>query len=261
MTDPSATIQEQRRHIDLLTGVSQALAAMSAAATPDEVASALLTSGLRVLDADAGYLAVLDDDGHTLQVSRFAGSRTTPMEHTQLDVAANLPIAYTVRSCEALFIDSNEDLAASMPGMERSDPQDHACASVPLRGATKDAVPLGAINVRFDAPRTISPFDRQLLEMLAARCSEAMLRAGRFDAEQRRRIAAEHALSTSRALEINDDIVQLLVEAKLAAELGRPEQAAAAIDRALTASKRVVATMTVASHSYRRDVIAGAPAT
>lgn len=176
-------------------------------------------------------------------------------EQLELDIRANQPVAHAIRTRTAVFVNSNEDLADQLPGMVRADPEDHACASVPLPGASDDDPPLGAINVRFDAPHRFKSLDRSLLALLARRCSEAMLRAGRFEDERARRVAAEHALSTSRALEINDDIVQLLAEAKLAAELGMPDQAAAAIEAALVASKRVVATMTVDSHSYRRDAI------
>ena len=66
---------------------------------------------------------------------------------------------------------------------------------------------------------------------------------------------AEEALATSRALELNDDIVQLMAEAKLAMELGLTEQASAALERALSASKRMVATMSRDAVSFRRDAL------
>lgn len=252
--DPERTIEQQRRHITLLHQLCDVLAAMSAAATPDEVATAMLTRGLRVLEADAGYLAVLDADGRTLRVSRFAGYDAIPVEQLELPVDANLPIAHAVRMRTSVFIGSNEQLLLQHPGVARMDDDDHACASIPLL-AGEDELPLGAINLRFDTPREFSEMDRRLFALLGEHCSTAMVRAQRFADEQRRRIAAEDALTTSRALEINDDIVQLLAEAKLAAQLGLEERAVDALDRAMAASKRVVATMTRDAVAFRRDAL------
>jgi GAF domain-containing protein len=122
---------------------------------------------------------------------------------------------------------------------------------VPLL-AGEDLPPLGAINVRFDSPREFSQVDRKLLTMLGERCAQAMVRAQRFSDEQARRIAAEDALITSRALEMNDDIVQLIAEAKLAVELKLDEQALATLDRALTAGMRMMTSMTAHTTSFRR---------
>lgn len=252
--DLQRTVELQRRHIALLQQLSDATGAMSAASTPDEVATAMLTRGLRVLEADAGYLAVLDPDGETLRVSRFVGYDAIPVERLQLPLSANLPIAHAVRMRTAVFIGSNAELACDHPGVDRLDAADHACASIPLI-ISEDEAPLGAINLRFDDPREFTVLEQRLFTLLGERCSQAMVRAQRFSDEQRRRIAAEEALLTSRALEINDDIVQLLAEAKLATELGLAEQAVAALDRALLASKRVVATMSSDAVSFRRDAL------
>jgi hypothetical protein len=51
---------------------------------------------------------------------------------------------------------------------------------------------------------------------------------------------AEATVSRLRAHEVNDDVVQGLAIAKLGLELGRPQEAKAAIDSALTAAQRVV---------------------
>jgi GAF domain-containing protein len=120
---------------------------------------------------------------------------------------------------------------------------------------SEDDPVLGAINVRFDTPREFSELEKRLMTLLGERCSLAMVRAQRFAEERRRRMAAEEALTTSRALEINDDIVQLIAEAKLANELGLQEQATVALERALAASKRVVATMTNDAVTFRRDAL------
>jgi GAF domain-containing protein len=254
MNDLEQTIEQQRRHIALLHHLTDATAAMSAASTPDDVATAMLTAGLKALGADAGFLAVLAEDGETLRVSRFAGYDAIPVQQLELSLAANLPIAHAVRMRTAVFIGSNDQLTCDHSGLDRLDPADHACASVPLLG-DEDAPALGAINVRFDTPREFTAMDERMLSMLGERCSQAMVRAQRYTDERRRRVAAEEALATSRALEINDDVVQLLAEAKLALELGMIDQAAAPLDRALAATKRMVSSMVTDTVHYRRDAL------
>ena len=63
---------------------------------------------------------------------------------------------------------------------------------------------------------------------------------GALLSEIRGRRQAEAALARLRAHELNDDVVQGLTVAKLGLELGRPAEAKAAIDSALTAAQRVV---------------------
>lgn len=246
------TIEQQRRHISLLQQLGDATSLMSSAGTPDEVAFVMLTSGLRALGAEAGFLGVFDSERDLLRVSRFAGYDSFPVEQLEVPISANLPIAYAIRMRTALFVGSNDELACSHEGLDRLDPHDHACASVPLL-AGDDAPPLGAINVRFDSPREFSQVDRRLLTLLGERCAEAMVRAQRFTDEHTRRLAAEHALVTSRALEINDDIVQHIAEAKLAVELGLDEQALSTLDSALTAGMRMLTSMTEHTTSFRRE--------
>jgi GAF domain-containing protein len=254
-TDAERTIEQQRRHISLLQQLGDATSLMSSASTPDDVAFVMLTSGLRALGADAGFLAVYDSDREILRVSRFAGYDSIPVQQLEVPISANLPIAHSIRMRTALFVGSNEELMCDHAGLARLDPDDHACATVPLM-ISEDVPPLGAINVRFDSPREFSQVDRKLLAMLGERCAQAMVRAQRFSDEQARRIAAEDALVTSRALEMNDDVVQLIAEAKLAVELKLDEQALATLDKALTAGKRMMTSMTAHTTSFRRDSLA-----
>jgi hypothetical protein len=230
------TIEQQRRHIVLLQQLSDATGELSVAATPDEVATVMLTTGLRVLEADAGYLAVLDEDAGVLRVSRFAGYDALPVERLDVPLDSPLPIAESVRMRTAIYHHEHD-------------------ASVPLLQG-EDVPPLGAINMRWDDGHSLSELEQRLMELLAERCSQAMLRAQRMFDERERRVAAEHALTTSRALELNDGLVQLIAEAKLAADLGLTEQAADALDRALTAGKRMVASMSADSVTFRRDALA-----
>jgi hypothetical protein len=231
--DLERVIEQQRRHILLLQQLSDATGAMSAAATPDEVAAIVLTVGLRALEADAGYLALLDEPAGVLRVSRFAGYEAIPVERLELPADSDEPVAQAARLRTAIYHHEHD-------------------VSVPLM-VSEDLPPLGAINLRWKSGHDLSRGEQRLLELLAERCSQAMVRAQRMSDERSRRIAAEHALTTSRALELNDGIVQLIAQAKLAAELGLTEQTTEALDQALAAGKRMVASMTGDSVTFRRD--------
>lgn len=235
IADLERTIEQQRRHIALLQQLSEATGAMSAATTPDDVATAILTIGLRVMEADAGYLAVLDEEAQLLRVSRFAGYDALPVERLEVPLDSELSVAQAVRLRTAIYHHEND-------------------VSVPLL-VSEEQPPLGAINMCWSEGHDLSSLEQRLLELLGERCSQAMVRAQRMAIERERRVAAEHALTTSRALELNDGIVQLLAEAKLAAELGLNEQAVDALDRALVAGKRMVATMSADSVTFRRDAL------
>lgn len=67
-----------------------------------------------------------------------------------------------------------------------------------------------------------------------------------------RRKEAEQRLQSLRALDINDNVVQDLVAAKLAIEAGDPEILHQAVDRALAEGKRIISELAQHAGSYRR---------
>jgi hypothetical protein len=76
-------------------------------------------------------------------------------------------------------------------------------------------------------------------------------------AERVRTARLEAELTRRRAFELNDDVVQDLAVAKLSLEAGRPEDSHAAIDRALTAGKRIISEMVDATGRFERDSASG----
>jgi len=74
-----------------------------------------------------------------------------------------------------MFIESNHQLACDHPGMVRVDAADHACATIPLRGADERLI--GALNLGFDTPHAFSEAERAAIELVAERCADALERA------------------------------------------------------------------------------------
>ena len=239
-----------RRQVALLQVLSDTTAALSQAATPDEVSVALVNSGLRSLGADVGFVGRVDEGRTTLNVLRLFATSPSVQERLELPLDAPYPLAEAMRRSEALFIGSNEELSCDFPGLSRISAEDHACATVPLRDG--DEV-FGALNVGFDEPRAFTDDDRALLVELARRCAQAMRRAEAFEAATRAHEAVERELRELRAFELNDDVVQELAVAKLAFELGEVDEARAGVRRALEASEATLARMVSESESFRRE--------
>lgn len=80
---------------------------------------------------------------------------------------------------------------------------------------------------------------------------QGMLTALRDEVARRKR--AEQALRDLEALEINDDIVQGLVVAKMALQVGRTDLAIQSVDQSLEAGKRIITRLTASTRTFRRD--------
>lgn len=111
-------------------------------------------------------------------------------------------------------------------------------AGSPLR--TQDGYNLGTLCVIDKRPRTLTEKQTRVLDDLAALVMD----------ELELRLAARR--QTRRATELNDDVVQALVVAKLHLQLGEQEPAVESLDQALESSKRILAELVEDAPSLRR---------
>lgn len=112
-------------------------------------------------------------------------------------------------------------------------------AGTPLR--TADGYNLGTLCVIDKVPRSLSPQQIQVLDDLAALVVD----------ELEVRLAAR--LQARRATELNDDVVQALVIAKMQLQLGRSEEGLTSLENALDSSKRILGELVEdAPHLLRR---------
>jgi GAF domain-containing protein len=239
-----------RRQIELLQVLSDATAGLGQAATPEEVVTVVLGEGMRALGADGGFVGIADEPDEPLHVVRLDGASRAVSERFDLPRDAPYPLAAALRRSEALFIGSNDELSCDFPDLQRISPEDHACATVPLRDGSRL---LGSLNISFGRPRTFAEDEKELVLELARRCAQAMARAERYAEAVRARHAAETEVERLRALDLNDDVVQELAVAKLALESGLPDLAHEAVGRALASSKRVLADMSGSAQTFRRE--------
>lgn len=230
-----ATIATQRRQIALLSRLSDATG-LPRWASPSDVAATMLTQGLSVLGADAGFIGRLLGT-EALQIVHVAGFAYETRKRLLIPLDAPYPLAEAVRSDRALFIASNEELRCDHPGLTRMKHADHACATIPLPA---DGRLLGALNVTYDSPRTFDAADKELLHLFAERCARTIAAAERHAVKTAAEALAERTLSEQRALDLNQ-VVQELAAAKLALEHDRNEEALESVTRALQEGKSIVA--------------------
>jgi len=111
-------------------------------------------------------------------------------------------------------------------------------AGSPLR--THDGYNLGTLCVIDKRPRELTDQQARVLDDLAALVVD----------ELELRLAARR--QARRATELNDDVVQALVVAKMHLQLDQRESAVSALDRALDSSKRILAELVEDAPSLRR---------
>jgi GAF domain-containing protein len=110
---------------------------------------------------------------------------------------------------------------------------------------TSDGYNLGTLCVIDKEPRTLSDEQVRVLDDLAALVVD----------ELELRLAAR--LQARHSTELNDDVVQALAVAKASFQVGDETQALASLDRALDASKRILAELAEDARDLRRTVSAG----
>jgi GAF domain-containing protein len=113
-------------------------------------------------------------------------------------------------------------------------------AGSPLR--TSDGYNLGTLCVIDKEPRTLSDGQVRVLDDLAALVVD----------ELELRLAARQ--QARHSTELNDDVVQALALAKASFQIGDETQALASLDRALDASKRILAELAEDARDLRRTV-------
>jgi GAF domain-containing protein len=143
----------------------------STEASPGDRAALAIGTELERVGADAAFVATLSSDGRTVNVARVTPFSEHPAR-LAFPAESPYPLAEVIRRGDALYIGSNEQLNCDHPGLIRIQDVDHACATIPLRGA--DGGLLGALNLGFEDPHEFSDAERAEIELLAERCARVL---------------------------------------------------------------------------------------
>jgi PAS domain S-box-containing protein len=195
-----ASQQMATRRAELLQSVS---AALSRAATPQEIASVVQEQIIPALGGIGGGLMVLAEDGEYLVAVTRAGYITDlAAGHERYALSAPQPAAEAVRTGRALYFESALELAGHFPDTvsQASNHDAGAGAVVPLLGR---AGPLGVLTVRHAGPHRLGPDERSLIETVALFCSQALERARLYELERqsaaRQRLLADASRTFARS--------------------------------------------------------------
>jgi PAS domain S-box-containing protein len=176
------------------TRLQELTAALADARTVGQVAAVMVDLGLAAVQADAGSLALLSDDGHTIEIVRAAGYPAGVVEayHT-VSIDMDVPIAQAIRSGEPVWVDADPDRSGHYAMLadvtRRLGPR--ALASIPL---VIEGRAIGAFNMSFSEGIALTRIDRDYILAVARQCAPAIERARLTEAERAARTDAEAAL-------------------------------------------------------------------
>jgi PAS domain S-box-containing protein len=181
------------RSAELSDGLSRLVSALSEALTYPQVARAVIEHAVPLLDAVAGAMAVVSEDGEQLEVLDSVGYDPNVVAAWQrFPLASATPMAEAARTRTSVFVQSGEERARRYPELPPPGPElgQAASASLPLvmLGRT-----LGVLGITWKEPRVLSDDERELVGAVGKHCAQALDRARLYEAEQRARAQAERA--------------------------------------------------------------------
>ena len=196
--------------------------ALAEAVTPEEVLDAVITEGVRAAEARAGLIALVTDDGESLEVLAYRGYRTDRIEPWErFPIDGHYPLSDAVRTGEGVFLRSQSELLERYPEMRLEGEPTHALVCLPLviEGRT-----IGGLTFSFGVDQDFDEKRRAFKMTLARQAAQALERA-RLYRELERRGDAARALAYVQDGVILVDRGGLVRYWNAAAELltGRPQ--------------------------------------
>jgi PAS domain S-box-containing protein len=211
----SARVDQARQRLERLERLQWLTAALSAAATREDVTRIIFDRGLGLVDASAVTLFGERRPGELELVTGLGISEEFASSYRRVFSDEPLPVADAHRSGEPVWLGSPEEIAARFPSMAAYARAHEvaAAAALPLRAESWRVV----VELQFATPR---PFDAEECAFVLAivrQCAEAVDRARLFDAHRR------HA----------ERLQQLQLTSATLSAAARPRDVAAAAFRAL----------------------------
>jgi len=175
-----------------LAKLQEVTAALSAAVTEEEVAQAVLGTGLHVLGASGGSLCF--PEAGVLEVTHSAGSMDSGGE-AGTPGALRAPLEEAFLREEPVWIGSSSELRGRYPALVPAGATvaDASWAALPLRVRGR---PIGALGIGFAGAHRFDEEERGFLEALAHQCAQAIDRARLYETQRELRAQAEEAAET-----------------------------------------------------------------
>ena len=175
--------------------------ALGGAVTTAQVAEVIIDAALPIFQARIGLVALLSDDGSSLECERIVG--VSPAEADlwrSFPIDTRVPLADAVRERRLVVLPSPETHDAAYPEMaqERAAVGDGTLVAVPLLVGERC---IGGVGLICPPERCRSTEQEMFLWTLAGQCAFALERARLYDAERRAGIQALAEINERRAVE------------------------------------------------------------
>jgi PAS domain S-box-containing protein len=189
-------LRQQRARLSLRYDLTSAL---SSAPTIADVARVVFEKGLAAFGADAGALALADEqDPGMLQIVAQVGYPEELIEAwRRFPATLAAPVTEAYRAGASVWVESPAAALSRFPAWAPavSNGADRAWAGVPLRVGGRA---LGGLGLGFRNERTFDDEDRAFIESLAERCAQALDRARLLESERAARAHAEASEAAER---------------------------------------------------------------
>ncbi len=192
--ETQAARQVAEKTADRNASLQALTAALSEALSLAQVGEVVVNQGLTALNASAGFIALLTDQGKTVEVVRAVGySQELLNKWSRFPITAAIPIADAVKTKKPILLESREAWAEQYPhliGSQDTNPESNAWVALPL---IVEGRAIGGIGFSFLNAKTFSEEDCAFMLALAQQCAQAIERARAYAAERQARAEAEAA--------------------------------------------------------------------
>ncbi|MCC7370941.1 MAG: PAS domain S-box protein [Chloroflexi bacterium] len=170
------------RAVDQLTRLQHVTEALAGAMTMVDIAHAVIERGLPGLEAVAGSMRLLSDDGQSLDLVAAVGVPGHLITQiARIAVTSGYPIAVAVRTGAPAWRETSNLDDERFAEFRRRSPAYPSGAAIPL---IADGQVLGGIGLSFPTPRTFSEEDRGFMLALAGQCAQAVQRVRLYQQER-----------------------------------------------------------------------------
>jgi PAS domain S-box-containing protein len=200
VTGSAVDLTGRREREEQIARLQDLTAALSEAATVDQVVEVVLSRAVPAAGAQGGSVSLLSPDGTTFEIAGSAGMPRHLVENwRRYPVDGPFPLSEAVRTALPVWIECPEEWAdrypESYPDFAASGYQ--AFASVPL---IIEGRVLGGIGYDFAEPRTFGADERAFIVALSQQVTQALDRARLYELERASRASAQAAEARYRDL-------------------------------------------------------------
>jgi signal transduction histidine kinase len=207
---------------DRLTRLQQVTAALCDAASSEEVNAVILREGLEALQAAAGGVMLLTEDGQHVELVSSRGYPEDLIKRFNLmPLNAPTPASRAVLMGEPVYVESSEALRRSFPSISHINVIGGSRIALPFSTSTGIR---GCLALSFTEWRTFGQHDRDFMVTLARQCGQAIDRAQLYSRARALTRSREELLAI-----VAHDLRSPLTTMKMSAALMRrklPEQGA-----------------------------------